>query len=243
MQIPYVGSDVHASACAMDKYVAKALFRDVNLPVSPEIRLASTIPAVIAAEQINVRFGTQVVIKPLNQGSAIGVTLLPNGGDLEAALNDSLTLGHDLLIEPYILGREMTVGVLDLEGETPVATPLIDIVTPEDTWYDYEHRYAAGLSQHVIPADVPDSVAQEAQRIALAAHEILQCRDLSRADLILTDSDELILLEVNTLPGMTPTSLYPDGLRALGISFEQLVAQLIDSALRRALSISQEETR
>ena len=233
LKLPYVGSDVHASAAAMDKGIAKSLFRNVGLPVCDGLEYPHSTDVASIASEVSGRFGDRVVIKPLNQGSAIGVVPLINGGDVVGALQQTLALGQDVLIEPYIPGREMTVGILDLEGDTCIATPVIDIVTPSDSWYDYEHRYSKGLSKHLIPAQLPESVSRELQRISVAAHQVLKCRDLSRADFIVTDDNEIVLLEVNTLPGMTPTSLYPDGVGALGIEFPDLVAQLVQSALRR----------
>jgi len=113
-----------------------------------------------------------------------------------------------------------------------VALPLIEIVTPAHSWYDYEHRYAPGASEHLVPAPVSDAEAEALKRIALAAHDSLGCRDLSRADLILTQAGPM-LLEVNTLPGMTPTSLYPDAAKAAGLPFPQLARSLVQSALNR----------
>ena len=110
---------------------------------------------------------------------------------------------------------------------------MIDIRTPGDTWYDYEHRYAAGLSEHVIPAPLPPDVYASVQELAVRAHVTLGCRDLSRVDFLVESGGRIALLEVNTLPGMTPTSLYPDGARAAGISFDQLVEQLVRRALSR----------
>jgi D-alanine-D-alanine ligase len=127
----------------------------------------------------------------------------------------------------------VTVGVLDLHGAAPRAFATIEVRTPQGTWYDYEHRYTVGQSEHVIPARLGATCREQLQRIALTAHAALGCADLSRADFIVTDSEEIVLLEVNTLPGMTPTSLYPDGARALGIDFAELVDQLVASALAR----------
>ena len=138
-----------------------------------------------------------------------------------------------VLVEPYVLGREITVGVLDLHGQSARPFPVIEIRTAVDQWYDYTNRYAEGGSEHVIPAPLSDGVTEELQRIAVQAHEALGLRDLSRADFIVTDADGMVLLEVNTLPVMTPTSLYPDGARAIGIEFEQLMDQLVRSALAR----------
>lgn len=232
--LPYVGSDVHGSATAMDKSLAKDVFRRVGLPVAEDLVLPSNADPARAAEQVLARFGDRVVIKPLAQGSAIGVTPIANGGDLSAPLETALALGDGVLVEPYVLGREITVGVLDLHGEAARAFPVIEIRTAPDQWYDYENRYTAGGSEHVIPAPMPDSLTASLKAIAIEAHEALGLRDLSRADFIVTDSDEVVLLEVNSLPGMTPTSLYPDGARAMGIDFPELVAKLVASAAARA---------
>jgi D-alanine-D-alanine ligase len=110
---------------------------------------------------------------------------------------------------------------------------VIDIRTPGDSWYDFEHRYTVGLSEHVIPAPLPPDVYAEVQDLAIRAHVTLGCRDLSRVDFVVEPGGRIVLLEVNTLPGMTPTSLYPDGAQAAGISFEQLVEQLVRRALDR----------
>jgi D-alanine-D-alanine ligase len=156
-----------------------------------------------------------------------------NGGDLAAPFARAFALGDGVLVEPFVLGMEVTVGVLDLHGTAARAFETIEVRTPQGTWYDYEHRYTAGQSEHVIPARVSAACRERLQRIALAAHSALGCVDLSRADFIVTDAEEIVLLEVNTLPGMTPTSLYPDGARALGLEFVQLVDALVDSALAR----------
>ncbi|MEM8766706.1 MAG: D-alanine--D-alanine ligase [Pseudomonadota bacterium] len=232
--LPYVGSDVHGSAAAMDKALAKAVFRRVGLPVAEDLVFPSGADSSAAAETVLEHLGDRVVIKPLAQGSAIGVTPIANGGDLKAPLEAALALGDGVLVEPYVLGREITVGVLDLHGEAPEAFPVIEIRTAQDQWYDYENRYAAGGSEHVIPAPMPEALTASLQQIAREAHVALGLRDLSRADFIVTDSDEIVLLEVNSLPGMTPTSLYPDGARAVGISFPELVARLVKSAAARA---------
>lgn len=228
LQLPYVGSDVHGSALAMDKAVAKHLFRHADLPVSQDMVISATHDIAAAADQITQKLGPRVVIKPQNQGSAIGVVLLPNGGDIHAALGEALQYGP-VLVEPYILGKEITVGVLELEDQLK-AHPVIEIVTASGEWYDYTNRYAAGKSEHKIPADLDDATQRRLQDIAIRAHQVLALRDLSRADFLVDDNNEITLLEVNSLPGMTPTSLYPDGASHLGYSF----AQLIDYLTRRA---------
>lgn len=233
LELAYVGSDVHGSALAMDKSLAKAVFRRLGLPVAEDVLLEAGTPSDAAAQRVRQRLGDRVVIKPLRQGSALGITRLPNGGDAEPAIRAALAYGHGVLVEPFVLGREITVGVLDLEGEDARALPVIEIRTATDEWYDYANRYTQGKSEHLIPAPLPPAVLSELQDIAVAAHRGLELRDLSRSDFLVTDRDEIVLLEVNTLPGMTPTSLYPDAAAAVGLDFAALVDDLVGSAVRR----------
>lgn len=231
---PYVGSDVHGSAVAMDKALAKAVFSEHQLPVADQVVIAADAEPDEAVARIESQLGNRVVVKPMGQGSAIGVTPLANGGDLKPAVSAALEYGGGALIEPYVLGREITVGVLDLHNQPATALPVIEIRTASDQWYDYHNRYARGASEHVIPAPLTPETSHRLQEIALSAHRALGLRDLSRADFIVTESEEIVLLEVNTLPGMTPTSLFPDGARAIGISFPELMDKLIHSALNRS---------
>jgi len=233
--LPYVGSGVHGSAVAMDKSLAKACFRRVGLPVAAEVIVDADADLDEAAASIVANMGDRVVIKPLRQGSALGTTRMPNGGDVGDALAEALRYGHGALVEPYVLGREITVGVLDLHGEGARATPVIEIRTATDEWYDYTNRYTPGKSEHVIPAPLPEPVLDDLQRIAVRAHRVLGLRDLSRADFLVTDSDGIVLLEVNTLPGMTPTSLFPDGAAAIGLDFPALTDALVRSAVARGV--------
>lgn len=235
LELPYVGSGVRGSALAMDKAVAKSVFRRAGLPVANDLLIPATTVAREATGTIRGAFGDRVVIKPVCLGSAIGVMRLPNGGDLEEPLTQALEFG-DVLVEPFITGREITVGVLDLHGEAPEAFQVIEIRTALDEWYDTVNRYKAGASEHVLPAPLPEPVTRDLQRIALDAHRALGLRDLSRADFLLDDNDAITLLEVNSMPGMTPTSLYPDGARARGLEFPALLDALIESAIRRGVT-------
>ena len=233
LSLPYVGSGVHASAVGMDKGVAKDLFRRVELPVCAELVIDADSAPEAAVQRILALLGDQVVIKPTGQGSAIGVTPVANGGDLHAPLEAALSLGGEVLVEPYILGSEVTVGVLHPEGSEAISFPPIEVRTPKGAWYDYQHRYTPGHSEHLIPAPLAEATLVELRRISIDAHHVLGCVDLSRADFIVTDNDEIFLLEVNTLPGMTPTSLYPEGAAAIGMPFDELVDALVRSAMRR----------
>jgi D-alanine-D-alanine ligase len=233
--LPYVGSGVHGSAVAMDKYLAKRLFRSAGLPVAADCLIeAGADPAAAAARVLQV-LGDRLAVKPLRQGSAIGVTRLPDGGDPTAAIRTALSFGHGVLVERFIVGRELTVGVLDLHDQAPTALPVIEIRTAADEWYDFTNRYAAGKSEHVLPPALAPAVLADLQSIALRAHGVLGLRDLSRADFLVTDRDEIVLLEVNTLPGMTPTSLFPDAANAAGLPFPALTDALVRSARARGI--------
>ncbi len=228
--LPYVGSGVHGSALAMDKAVTKALVSNLGLPVLPD-RVVEHLDADIVSELLS-QFGERVVIKPLNQGSAIGVVRLPNGGDLAAALTEALQFGP-CLVEPYTHANEITAGVLQ-KGDELIPHPVIEITTASDSWYDFENRYKPGASEHIIPARLSASTLAKLQDIAVSAHRILGLRDLSRTDFLVTDEEEIYFLEVNSLPGMTPTSLYPDGARHLGYDFPELMDFLVQQAWSRA---------
>lgn len=231
LALPYVGSGVLASACAMDKVVAKGRFREAGLPLARQMMVQRGEDPVAAAERVTAALGSDVVVKPAAQGSALGVIFAESHARLLSALSEAALFDDHILVEERISGREITVGVI--ERERPEALPVVEIRTPAESWYDYEHRYTPGLSEHLIPAPVDAERYRRLQEIAVAAHIALGCRDLSRADFILPAAGEPILLEVNTLPGMTPTSLYPDAARAAGISFEELVAHFVRRALAR----------
>lgn len=227
----YVGSDVHSSAFAMDKIVAKQVFRDAGLPVASQCIVHRDQGVADAVETIIRDLGNHVVVKPACQGSAIGVTLVDSANQLHEAVQNAFSFDPRLLVEERIIGREITVGVIDTDkGTDPFQ--VIEITTPEGTWYDFDHRYTVGWSEHLMPADLPDQQTEALQQVAVAAHRALGCRDLSRADFVVTE-DQIYLLEVNTLPGMTPTSLYPDGARAYGLDFPDLVKYLVLRAASR----------
>lgn len=227
----YVGSDVHGSAFAMDKIVAKQVFRDAALPVAKQCVVLKEDGVANAVKKIIDDLGESIVVKPACQGSAVGVTLIDNANQLHDAVASAFDFDPRLLVEERIIGKEITVGVIDTDDGTD-PFPVIEITTPEGTWYDFDHRYKEGWSEHIMPADLPDAQTSELQRIAVTAHQSLGCRDLSRADFVVTE-DAIYLLEVNTLPGMTPTSLYPDGARGYGLDFPELCKYLVLRAAQR----------
>jgi D-alanine-D-alanine ligase len=229
--LPYVGSGVHASACAMDKILAKHLFRDAGLPVARDTIIQRHVGVSLAAKQIWTTFDSQVVVKPSRQGSALGVRFPQELSELETALEEAFSYDERVLVEERVQGKEITVGILERNGIE--AFPVLEVRTPSGSWYDFEHRYTPGLSEHIIPAPLPAAQYDRTQGLAKQAHATLGCRDFSRVDFVVPENKEPVILEVNTLPGMTPTSLYPDAARAGGLSFDALVAFLIERAWLR----------
>ena len=227
LDIPYVGSGVLASALAMDKVMSKHFFDHAGLP-TPDyvvIRRGNTIDT----EAITDSLGSRTVVKPANEGSAIGVTISHEPAELPAAIDDAFRHDDTVLIERFVAGVEVTVGVLG--NESPVALPTLEVI-PEHEFYDYEAKYVPGLSRHIIPARVDDDTNAECARIAIAAHELLGCSGMSRTDVIVAEEDGSIqILEVNTIPGMTKTSLLPEAAAAAGIEFPELCSRLVDYAL------------
>lgn len=231
LDIPYVGSGVSASACALNKSVARQIFKSAGLRIAPGLVFTKFSKNLYTSEFIIDTLGPEVVIKPLTLGSAIGVNIVKGKQEIAQAMKVASGFDDSVLVEKRINGKEITVAVLERDGIETL--PVIEILTPENTWYDYKHRYTPGASEHVIPARLTRAQYIKAQEMAKLAHLSLNCRDLSRVDLIVPANEEPVLLELNTLPGMTPTSLYPDAAGATGMSFESLVELLVLRALSR----------
>lgn len=228
---PYVGSGVLASACAMDKVVAKQIFRAYGLPVARDLIVHKSEDKAETVKRIVAALGPNVVVKPSCQGSAVGISFAREQKELEKALDMAFAYDERLLVEERVVGRENTVAILERNGVE--ALPVIEIRTPAGSWYDYEHRYTPGLSEHIVPAPLPKEQYDRTQEVAKIAFQSLGCRDFARVDFVVPERGEPVLLEVNTIPGMTPTSLYPDAARAAGISFEAFVAHLAERAFSR----------
>ncbi len=234
--LPYVGSDVLASALAMHKRIARILFERAGLPVARGLALRRG-DARAGAEQARRKVGARLVVKPSSHGSAIGVARLEASASLDevaAALDAVWAIDDVAVVEHFARGREVTCGVLHVGG--PVALPPTEILSPHDPFYTYEARYAPGRSVHVCPAELPPAVLQRVQQVAVAAHVTLGCRDLSRADFVVGDEgdpDAVTLLEVNTLPGMTATSLYPEAAGIHGLPMVRLCDALVTEAHTR----------
>ena len=224
--IPYTCSGVWSSALAMDKPKAKVFYEKAGVPTPPSVtvRKGETVDVSVIVEKL----GEHVVVKPGNEGSAIGVFIVEGQASIEKALSKALEIDDEVLIERYISGTELTVAVLG--NEDAVALPIIEII-PKSAFYDFESKYAADGSQHICPARLPEDVARKVQIEAVKAHKALSCSGTSRSDFILEEDGSCWCLETNTIPGMTATSLLPDAARAAGMSFPDLCKKLIELAL------------
>ena len=219
--IPYTHSGVRASALAIDKAAAKAVFAQAGLPVAPH-RIID-----ISELADHHPLPPPYVVKPVNEGSSVGVSIVRPGDNRNAQIVAEWRFGP-AMVEQYVPGRELTVCVL--EDRALVVTEILT----EVEFYDYHAKYDPGASRHVLPAQLPPEITQQALDIALAAHRALGCRGATRADLRFDDANgRLILLEVNTQPGLTPTSLLPEQAGYIGMNFPQLCAWMVERATCR----------
>jgi D-alanine-D-alanine ligase len=217
MGIPYTGSGVLASALAINKVFSKVMFRSAGLTVAPYQVLRR-------GEQLNLAFALPVVVKPSQEGSSVGVSIVREPGQMEAALTEAFRYDKEILVERFIEAREVQVGILD--GE---ALGAIEIV-PKGEFYDFEAKYTAGGAEHILPARLPAAIYGDVLRAGEKAHASLGCDCYSRVDFLVTSAGECYILEVNTLPGMTDLSLLPEIARGAGIDFAQLVERVLLAA-------------
>ncbi len=225
--LPYTGSGVWSSATAMDKAKAKVFYREGGI-ATPQ---SSTL---FRGEQVDVdaimeSLGGHVVVKPGTEGSALGVSICEGGEEIAEAAEKAFAIDEEVVFESFVEGTELTVAVLG--NEEPQALPVIQIIPQLGEFYDFESKYAAGGSKHLCPAPLTEEQTSRAQQAAVAAHKALSCRGMSRTDMILDGKGICWVLETNTIPGMTETSLLPEAGRAAGKSFPQLCTELIELAL------------
>ncbi|MGH7562731.1 MAG: D-alanine--D-alanine ligase family protein [Gemmatimonadales bacterium] len=212
--VPYTGSGTLGSALAMDKDVSKRLFRAAGVP-TPDWLMAP-----VSAEEAGRRLGWPVVVKPSKQGSTVGLSVVKEPRQFAEAVALAGRYDDEVMIEAFVPGRELTVGILDGRALA------VGEIVPSHEIFDYECKYTPGMSEETFPADVPAAVATECGRLGLAAHVALKLGGYSRVDFRLTPAGELACLEVNTLPGMTATSLMPQSAAAVGITFPELCERI-----------------
>jgi D-alanine-D-alanine ligase len=226
LELPYVGSGVLASALAIDKVKSKQFFSHIGLS-TPDYAVLQR-GHLFEIEELVATLGEKTVVKPANEGSSVGMTIVHEAAELPAAIEKAFTHDRTVLVERFVAGVEVTVAVLG--NEDAVAMPTLEI-EPVHEFYDYDSKYVPGMSRHIIPARVSEEARAECQRLAVAAHKTLGCRGISRSDTIVDADDGVWLLETNTIPGMTSTSLVPDAARAAGIEFPELCRTLVEYAL------------
>lgn len=225
--IKYSGSKALSSAVAMDKAMSKILFKEYGVETpqgflieEPSYNIKSVF------EKIEAEFGFPVVVKPNDQGSTVGLTICKDKAKLPDSINTAFEFASNVLIEEYIPGRELTVAILDGEALPPLE------IKPRSGFYDYESKYTKGLTEYEVPARVSEEITMKLKKQALQAFKALRCEGYARVDFRLNEQSNIYCLEVNTLPGMTATSLVPKMAKVVGISFEQLVEKIIQLGLR-----------
>lgn len=222
----YTGSGVLASAIAMDKAMSKRIFEREAIPTPHWVLVEAGVPA--SALQTRDLGGFPLVVKPNAEGSTVGLSIVRHPSELDAALEKASASEGPILVEQFIEGRELTVAIVGEE-----AYPIVEI-EPKSGFYDYASKYTKGMTKYTCPAELDKTLARHVRELAAEAAQVLGCRGVSRVDLLIDDADEPYVLEVNTIPGMTPTSLVPMAAAAKGLSYSQLVARIIDLALAEA---------
>ncbi len=219
MRIPYTGSPPEACHLGLDKASSRLKWLAAGLAV-PRWKEADPLSAAARAEEIKF----PLVVKPVSEGSSFGMSIVDSAKDLAGAVEQAAVFGDRILLEEYLAGPELTVGILD---DRPL--PVIQIV-PKRRFYDFVAKYTPGMTEYLVPAPLPPETARAAQELAVRAHEALGCRSFSRVDLILARDRGPVLLELNIIPGMTETSLLPKAAAAVGIPFTGLCRQMLNSA-------------
>jgi D-alanine-D-alanine ligase len=247
LDIPYTGSGPSACVRCTDKSLAKHLLREAGLPTPDfyafkersikEWDVASALPDVAR------KLGFPMVVKPVSQGSALGVKFARSAEELPGAILGALSYDRKVLLERYVPGRDLAVSVLEApaasaggDGAQRVieALPVVEAVPTEKDFYDFEARYEIGRTRFVCPAELPEPLAERAKELALATYRVLGCEGVARVDLMLAHEDEeMYVLEANVVPGLTETSLLPQAADAVGIDFDELVERILASALAR----------
>lgn len=221
-RIPYTGSGVAASQLAMNKIFSKKKLQEYSI-LTPrfQIRCAKT------KEPLSIE-AFPVVVKPSCEGSSFGVSVVRSKEELPEAVKKAFSFDDSILIEEFIQGRELTVGILGNDALPPLE------IKPKSGIYDFHSKYTVGATEYLVPAPIPKKVAEEVQKIALKVHQLFGCRDISRVDFILDSSHNPYVLEINTIPGFTQTSLLPKSALAIGIRFEELCLRILELAMKRA---------
>lgn len=222
-QVPYTGSGPKASNLALNKAAAQDVFERGGIRTPPHVILTGKSFSQLD-DKITRAGSFPLVVKPACEGSSIGISIVPSHKELKPALEAAWRYGETVLIEKYIAGRELTVGIIGTE-----ALPVVEIC-PKNKFFDFEAKYTYGKTEYIVPARIPEKTAAEVRKSALKAHRLLGCKDLSRVDFMLDAQGRHYILEVNTIPGFTATSLLPKAAQQSGLGFDQLCLTIIQLA-------------
>ena len=225
IKIPYTGSGTLASKLAMDKIASRRIFEEQGLAV-PKYKIVEKLSYNNKGFHNDIMF--PLVVKPATHGSSIGLSIIDEEKNLTAAMDSAFGFDERIIIEEYIRGREVTVGILDKE-----ALPVIELI-PKKRFFDYEAKYQPGMTEYIVPAKLEEEISKKIQSAAMSAHKLLGCWGFSRVDMILNENNIPFVLELNSIPGLTPTSLLPKAAKTAGIEFGQLCLRLIELAYEKA---------
>jgi D-alanine-D-alanine ligase len=236
MGVRYTGSGVSACIRAADKVLAKHAMRDTGIPTPDFFAFNETAFRELGAAQalpaIEQRLEFPIVVKPAGQGSALGIKFARTTADVPAALVAAFSYDRKVLLERHVPGRDLAVSIVERDG-APTALPIVEAVPKQEDFYDFEARYEIGRTTFVCPAELGSIVSERASALALEVFELLGCAGFARVDLMLSEDGELYVLEANSIPGMTETSLLPQAADAAGISFDELVQLILDASIAR----------
>jgi D-alanine-D-alanine ligase len=228
--ISYVFSGTLASALAMNKHKTKLMAKSVGVKIAKEIIISKN--KKYNLDKIITKLNLPIVIKPIELGSSVGINIAKTKEELDDSIKKALEYGKEVMLEQFIKGRELTVAIMG--NKNPKALPVIEIIPKVSTFFDYKAKYQAGGSEEVCPAQISDDITKKVQKYAVKIFKAIGCRDLARADFILSENDgKLYFLEINTIPGMTATSLAPQAAKAAGMEFSDFLDKLIEAALKR----------
>lgn len=228
MGVPYLFSDHLASALAMNKEICKSVAKDRGVPVIKGVKIDKE----DKLRQENIDLPLPAVIKPVELGSSVGISIAKTPEELREGVADAFQYDDHILAEEYIKGRELTVTIMGREKGIPL--PVIEIIPKTGEWFDYRAKYEAGAAEEVCPAEIPEEIKDKVQEYAVQVFEAIGCRDVARADFIWDEEKKTVFfLEVNTIPGMTATSLVPQAARAYGLEFPDFLDKLIEEASKK----------
>ena len=222
LDIPYTGCGVMASSICMDKNMTKNALQNTNIPLIKSVSITNP-------NEIEQAFALNfpVMVKPSTEGSSIGMSKVDDKENLQKAIDEAFKCAKTVMVEEFVEGVSITIGVLDIDSQT-IATPILEL-RPKTGWYDYKAKYTKGMTDFILPAELSDNVTKLAKELAVVAHKAVMASGMSRVDFLVTPDGVPYLLEINTIPGMTDTSDLPAQSKEMGISYDELVQIILNS--------------